>query len=140
MIRFVVAFCAAVAGGAVVIADYIFNSHFIAPLVGAAQQNREREAFEACITFYGIAYATGRTVYTLLGADAETAELKKWSSLHLIVLNVVGGSWLLVSGWQALQIAMIPRPSMAVGAVLFGLAAYDSLRRPQGDFFTDFRA
>jgi hypothetical protein len=86
-----------------------------------------RRIFEVCIVFYGATYSAGRLIYRFLGARSEADVLHRGSKLHMLVLNLVGGGWLLISGVPAIQQAIF-RPSLLVGLTLIGVAVYDFVR------------
>ena len=123
-------------GGLTAAADLAVGLWSLPPQQRGLQGQRSAEEdqliFDACVTFYGIAYATGRLLYRWLGAKTEARELQHWSRWHMAILNIFGGGWLIASGWQALQQAMVVRPSLLVGALLLALSAYDGWRAWQG--------
>ena len=136
MFRYFVAVCAVCAGGLVTAADLALSLPMLPPQqpgkLGRPLLEQDRLAFGACITFYGIAYATGRLIYRWRGAHAEAEELRRWSRWHMVILNVCGGVWLIASGWPALQQGQMVRPSAVVGALLLALAARDCWQGWQG--------
>jgi hypothetical protein len=128
--RYIVAFCAVCFGGVIAAADYAVSLPLLPPherIPGKKSPQKERLVVDACIALYGIAYSTGRLLYRWLGAHAEAAELRRWSRWHMVILNAVGGGWLLSSGWQPLQHAVV-RPSLVVGVLLLALTTYDGWR------------
>ena len=137
MMRYWVAFFAVCIGGLTVAVDLLVSSPLLPPQQPGVAHRRspeeDRLIFDACVTFYGIVYTTGRLLYHWWGAKAEAEELRRWSRNHMVLLNIIGGGWLIVSGWQALQQAVVVRPSLVVGAVLLVLAAYDGWKglRPE---------
>jgi hypothetical protein len=128
--RYFVATCAVCAGALVSIADFAV----VAPTlprqqpgaVGRHTHEEDRAIFDACVTFYGIAYSTGRLLYRWLGAHDHAGELHRWSRWHVGLLNSMGGVWLLFSGGQAWRQAMVVRPSLVAGSLLLAFAIYDS--------------
>jgi hypothetical protein len=129
MIRYCVAFCAVCIGGLTAAADMVVSLPLLPPHQPGIARRRspeeDRLIFDACVTFYGIVYTTGRLLYRWWGAKPEAEQLRRWSRYHMVLLNLLGGSWLIFSSWQALQQAVVVRPSLVVGAVLLTLAAYD---------------
>jgi hypothetical protein len=132
MLRFGVAFCAVCVGGLTAAADLAVSLPLLPPKDPNVpyKQSREEELliFEACVTFYGIVYTTGRLLYRWRRAHAEAEELRKWSRAHMIVLNLLAGCFLVGSGWQSLQLAGVLRPSLVVGVLLVALGARDGWR------------
>lgn len=136
MFRYFVAFCAVCAGGLVAAADLAVSLPLLPPqqpgkLVRPSPE-QDRLVFDACVTMYGIAYATGRLIYRWFGKHSEAEELRKWSRLHTVILNGIGGVWLIVSGWPALLQRQVIRPSMVVGVLLLVLKARDAWRTWRG--------
>jgi hypothetical protein len=131
MLRYGVAFCAVCLGGLTAAADLAVSLPLLPPqqrgVPGKPSEEEDRLIFDACITFYGIVYATGRLLYRWRGARPEAEELRRWSRSHLAILNVFGGCWLILSGWPALHQAVL-RPSLVVGALLVVLATLDGWR------------
>jgi hypothetical protein len=84
----------------------------------------DRLIFDACVTFYGVVYTSGRLVHRGLGAHGEAKTLRRRLRWHMAILNAVGGCWLVASGWPALEQAVL-RPSLVVGALLVALTTYD---------------
>jgi hypothetical protein len=128
--RYFVAFCAVCLGGLVAAADLAVSLPSLPAqqrIPGRKSPEEERLVFDACVTLYGIAYATGRLLYRWGGALADAELLRRWSRWHMVVLNAFGGGWLLTSGWVALKHAVI-RPSLVVGALLVALTTYDGWR------------
>ena len=128
MFRYGVAICAVCLGGLIAVADFAVGLPLVPPqqrgVPGKPSPAEDRLVFDACVTFYGIAYATGRLIYRWSGSDAEAELLRRWSRWHMAILNVMGGGWLIASGWLGLQKGVI-RPSLAVGVLLLLLAAWD---------------
>jgi hypothetical protein len=129
MFRYFVATCAVCAGALISIADVSVALHSLPRPPGGAPQRQTPEdhrfVFDACVTFYGIAFSTGRLLYRWLGAHTEAEELRRWSRWYIALLNIVGGGYLLASGWQAWQQAFVVRPSLMAAAVLLALGGYD---------------
>jgi hypothetical protein len=132
MLRYCVAFIALSAGGLGAVAELAVRMPMLAPeqLGGPEQHTSEKDqiTFDAIITCYGIAYPTGRLLYRWWGAHAEAEELRRWSQWHLALLNLLGGCWLIRSGWQPLWQAHELRPSFVVGVLMAALTAYSGLR------------
>jgi hypothetical protein len=132
MLRYCVAFIALCTGGLAAAAELAVSMPMLPPhqrgVPGRHSPEEDQLIFDALITLYGIAYPTGRLLYRWWGASAEAEELRRWSGWHLAFLNVVGGSWLIASGWQALRQAQVLRPSLVVGAFMLALTAYDGWR------------
>lgn len=130
MLRYTVAFLSLSVGILVAGADMAITSATKPPQQGVAARpgDADKAAFDACVTLYGVTYAMGRLLYRIFGASREARELRQWSRWHMAVLNVVGGGWLVGVGWQALQQAKVFRPSLVVGLILLGLAAWDGWR------------
>lgn len=136
MLRYCVAFCAVCAGGLTAAADLAVSLPLLPPQQPGLPRQRSPEenqlVFDACITFYGIAYTTGRLLYRWWSAHREAEELRRWSRWHIALLNTLGGVWLIASGWLALQRALVVRPSLIVGAMLLILTVYDGWQALQG--------
>lgn len=84
----------------------------------------DRLILDACIVFFTVVYATGGWLYRWCGAEAERNELRNWSRYHMFILKLMGGLWLIASGWPAQQRAIFLRPSLVVGILLVASAAY----------------
>ena len=129
MVRFCVAFCAVCLGGLTAAVDLMVSLPLLPPpqagVVRGKSPEELRLLFDACVTFYGVVYTTGRLLYCWWGAKTEAEELRRWSQYHLLLLNVLAGGWLIVTGRPALQQALVIRPSLVVGAVLLAVAVYD---------------
>ena len=94
----------------------------------APNPERQRLAVEATVTFLGVTYTIGRLMYQVFGTPAEAEELRQWLGPRIVVVTVVAGCGLIVGGWQALQNAVILRPSLFVGVVLLAIATWDGWR------------
>jgi hypothetical protein len=131
MLRYFIAFCALCLGGLAAAADFAIAVSQLPPqqrgAPGGPSWEEQLLMFEACVTCYAVAYATGRLLYRWRGAHAEAEELQRWSRQHMVVLNTVCGCLLVASGGQALLQAAV-RPSLVIGALLLGMAAYDVWR------------
>lgn len=136
MLRYCVAFCSVCAGALTAAADLAVSMPLLPPQQPGLPRQRSPEedqlVFDACMTFYGIAYTTGRFMYRWRGAHREAEQLRRWSRWHMALLNSLGGGWLIASGWPALKRAQVVRPSLIVGAILLILTVYDGWRGLQG--------
>ena len=131
MLRYGVAMCAVFLGGITAAADIAVSLPLLPPQQRGVPvrpfSEEDRLVFDACITFYGVVYATGQRLYRWRGAQPEAEELRRWSRWHKAILNLAGGCWLIASGWPTLQVAVV-RPSLVVGAILIVLATWDAWR------------
>jgi hypothetical protein len=87
ILRYVIAFLSVLAGISAAAAEAKFT--FPADL----KQGSPEESillFGLCITFYGMAYASGRTLYALIGARSESDIVARISGTHMLVLHSVG--------------------------------------------------
>lgn len=129
MFRFGVAFCAVCVGIFAAAADVVVTMPLLPPPDPNAPRGRSPEkdelVYTTIVTFYGITYMTGRLLYRWRGAEAEAYELRSWSQMHMVVLNLAGGCFLVGNGFQGLQMAGVFRPSLAVGLLLLALGATD---------------
>jgi hypothetical protein len=132
MFRFVIAVVAVALGIVVLVADIAIGLQMLPPRPpgnpGQKTPEEERLILEACVAFFGIVYASGKLLYRWLGARSEELELRQWSSWHMMILNIVGGVWLILSGWRGMQLAFL-RPAMFVGLLLFVLTAYEAYEK-----------
>src|SRR4051812_39367537 len=101
MLRYLVAFCSVVLGILIAAWDVMVSLPDLPPrppgIPGRESPEEQRLIFNACVTFYGVAYATGRLLYRWLGAPGEAEVLRKWSRWHMALLNLIGGGWLVLS-------------------------------------------
>ena len=146
--RTLIIFLSVVAGVLVATLDVVVAFHFMPPgeRPPAARNSPEdqRVIFEACVTFYGVVYLVGRLLYSLLGRLEDAAELHSWSRVHMQLLHLIGGLWLVISGWTALHRSGALRPSLLVGMVLIASAVRDAWANPRAvgwtvslDFLTE---
>lgn len=126
--RLLVAFAAVCVGALTAAADAAVSFPELLPhqrgVRGRRSPEEEKLLFDACITFYGVTYATGRLLYKWLGRTDEAELLQRWSRWHMALLNTIGSGWLILGGWNA----GVLRPSLVVGVLLLGLAACDGWR------------
>jgi hypothetical protein len=129
MFRYLIALCAVGAGAAAAVLEFVWSVSTVAPhergVPGQPSSEVKRLIFDGCITFYGVAYATGRFLYRGLGAHDEAGLLQEWSRGHMALLHLTGGAWLVVSGLAALADPGLFRPSLIVGIALVAIAARD---------------
>ena len=91
-----------------------------------ARENEDLIIFQGCLTFYAVVYLTGRVLYRWTGAHDDEETLRSWSRWHLLVLNLAAGLWMTLVGLLALR-KNVWIPSLAIGLILLGMAAYDLL-------------
>jgi hypothetical protein len=130
VLKWLVALCSGAAGVGVAILDIAWGLSTIAPQdkgpPGQPSFEEQRLLFEACITFYGAAYFTGRLLYGWLGAHAEAEIVQEQSKGHMALLHFIGGCWLVGGGVASLVQAGSLRPGLFVGAVLIAMALRDA--------------
>ena len=135
MVQWAVALSVVCVAALTVAADAIVTWPLLPPgqrgVPGKPSPQEDKLILDACITLFGTAYAAGRLVYRWCGPHAQPEEFRRWSRWHMAILKILGGVWLIASGWQPLQQAVV-RPSLLVGAILVALTAYDGWQNLRG--------
>jgi hypothetical protein len=86
--------------------------------------------FDLCIAFYGVTYAVGMLLYTLLGRWTERETVTQLKVNHLLALNAFG---LALAVFITIRVPrlLVLRPAMVFAVVMFAWSVRNFLRRWQ---------
>jgi hypothetical protein len=90
-----------------------------------------RLVWDALVIFFVVAYWTGIRIYRWYGAHADADAWLQWSRQHMLLLNSIGGGWLVVSTLRGLPEGLL-RPAFFVGVVMLGWTVRDCWRGRKG--------
>lgn len=130
MRRYFIALCSACVAAGVAAADLILGLSSLDPkdrgVPGRPSWEEQRLFLDACIIFYGTAYATGRFIYRYLGRPDEAAMMRHTLGVYVAFLHLFGGVWLLIAAVTALVLDGVLRPALFIGALLAAVAVWEA--------------